>query len=238
MFTKILTCLGLLLATNFPLHALVETTIDPKSSLEVTFSLSAPNRISFEGGSITDIIVDTNACQSFLHQKTGQAFLTPLKEFQDVPTSVTLMTSSGETQTLSIFSTQKEGEIVLLTSSEKTSSPYQDELSFDYHSLTIDFLNQLLCGNIPSGYGIRELQNVNRGSLALPAHLCLTPLRLLEGPFEEIFLAEIFNSSKKKEILSSSSLKKAEDLWVFLSNPYLEPKETTLVIIATPKKER
>ena len=222
-----LTCAG-----TIPLSALVEQTIDPKSALELTFSTTSPNRIMFEGGSIVDVILDENKFQSFLHQKTGQAFLTPLNEMSELPTSVTIMTSSGDAQTLSILAKPGPGEIVVLKEKQNVPSK-QEELSSDYHSPTVDFLNSILWGTIPHGYGIRPLEGV---TFPIEAPFKAKSLRLLEGPFEEILVIEVSNSSKKVEALSPSTLKRRNDLWVFLSKTHLEPGEKTLAIISTKKE--
>ena len=177
----------LLLLGHFPLSALVEETIDPKSAIEITLSTTAPNRIMFEEGSIVDVILDETKFQSFLHQKTGQAFLTPFKEIKEFPTSITVMTSSGDTQTFSVFAEEKPGEIIILKDKESSASK-KSELSSDYHSQTVDFLNTLLWGNIPHGYGVRALQNE---TFPIERPFEATSLRLLEGPFEEILVIEI-----------------------------------------------
>ena len=186
----------------------------------------------FEGGSVIDVVLDENKFQSFLHQKTGQAFLTPLNEMKEHPTSVTVMTSSGDAQTLSILAQPGPGEIVVLKEKQNQASN-QEGLSSDYHSSTVDFLNNLLSGNIPHGYGIRTLQEE---TFPTKSPLKAKPLRLLEGPFEEILVIELHNSSKKGEALSSSMFKRENDLWVFLSKTYLDPGEKTLGIIATKKE--
>lgn len=222
-----LTCTG-----SIPLSALVEETIDPKSAMEITLSTTAPNRIMFEGGSITDVVLDENKFQSFLHQKTGQAFLTPLNEMKQHPTSVTIMTSSGDTQTLSILAEPGPGEIVILKD-KQLESPKREDLSSDYHSPTVDFLNNLLWGNIPYGYGVRALQE-EAFSIGVP--FTTKPLRLLEGPFEEILVVEVTNHSKRVETLNPSALKRQNDLWVFLSKTHLEPGEKTLAIISSKKE--
>lgn len=223
----LITCAG-----SVPLTALVEETIDPKSALEVTLSTTAPNRIMFEGGSIIDVVLDENKLQSFLHQKTGQVFLTPLNEMKEHPTSATIMTSSGDAQTLSIFAKPGPGEIVVLKDKQNEPSK-RKELSSDYHSPTVDFLNNILWGNIPYGYGVRALQEE---SFPIEHPLKTKSLRLLEGPFEEILVIEVSNHSKKVETLNPSAMKRQNDLWVFLSKTYLEPGEKTLAIISTKKE--
>ncbi|MCB1073366.1 MAG: type-F conjugative transfer system secretin TraK [Chlamydiia bacterium] len=222
----------LICAGSVPLTALVEEPIDPKSALEVTLSTTAPNRIMFEGGSIVDVVLDENKFQSFLHQKTGQAFLTPLNEMKEHPTSVTIMTSSGDAQTLSILAEPGPGEIIVLK--EKQNEPSKrEELSSDYHSPTVDFLNNVLWGNIPHGYGVRALEEA---TFSIEVPFKTRPLRLLEGPFEEILVIEVTNHSKKVETLNPSTLKRQNDLWVFLSKTHLEPGEKTLAIVSTKKE--
>jgi len=222
----------LILSNSLPLSALVEANIDPKSAIEITFSTTAPNRIMFEGGAITDVVFDENKFQSFLHQKTGQAFLTPLNEIKEHPTSITVMTSSGDAQTIQVLAQPGPGEIVILKEQHSISSK-KEELSSDYHSPTIEFLNDLLCGNIPYGYGVRSTQEE---SFPLDAPFIARSLRMLEGPFEEIRVVELQNRSKKTEPLNSSSLKRPNDLWVFLSKTHLEPGEKTIAIIAMKKE--
>lgn len=222
-----LTCVG-----SIPLAALVEETIDPKTALEVTLSTTAPNRIMFEGGSVIDVVLDENKFQSFLHQKTGQVFLTPLNEMKEHPTSVTIMTSSGDAQTLSVLAEPGPGEIVILKEKQNTSSK-REEFSSDYHSPTVDFLNNILWGNIPYGYGIRVLQE---DTFPLESPFKTKSLRHLEGPFEEILVIEVSNHSKRVETLNPSTLKRQNDLWVFLAKTHLEPGEKTLAIISTKKE--
>lgn len=214
------------------LSALVEETLDPKSSIEVILSSTSPNRIMVEGDVITDVIFDENTLQSFLHKKTGQAFLSPLKEIQKCPTSVTIMTLSGETQTFQVFAEPKAGEVIVLQEKETSPSP-QETLSSDYHSLTISFLNDLLWGNIPQGYGVRPTQEQ---SIPIQNPFTAKMLRTLEGPFEEILVLEIQNHSKRLETLKPPALKRDNDLWVFVSKTHLEPGEKTLAIVSKKKE--
>ncbi len=224
--------LSLALMRAVSLNALVEDTLDPKTSLTVTLSTTAPNRISFEGGAIVDVILDENKFQSMLHQKTGQAFLTPLKEIKEHPTSVTVMTSSGDSQTLSVFAEAGAAEIVVLKDREISISK-PEELSTDTHSPTVEFLNQLIEGAIPPGYGVCVLPSA---VVQLDSPIKARPLRLLEGPFERILVMEIHNPAKKQVVIHHSSLKKPNDLWAFLPKTHLEPGETTLAMISTKKE--
>lgn len=217
----------------FPLTlcALVESTIDPKTSLKVTLSTTSPNRIMFEDGAIVDLILDQEKFQSILHQKSGQAFLSPKSEIKEHPTSVTVMTSTGDTQTISVLAEPGPGEIILLK--ERTNQLSNEEpLSSDYHSGTIDFLNQILSGHIPRGYGTRTLK---QNPFPAQKDLAIKKLRLLEGPFEEILILEIANTTKKPKIIEIAQIKKQEDLWAFIANPHLDPREKTLAIISSKK---
>jgi len=217
----------------FSLTALVEETIDPKSAPCVLLSTTAPNRIAFEGGSISDIIFDESKFHSFLHQKSGQAFLTPLKEMEEVPTTITIVTSSGDVQTLQVLAKPSPGEIVILKERETDSLEPLESLSYNYHAPTVDLLNDLLHGGVPKGYG-----NVTPLGcpFALPPPFCVTPLRQVEGPFEEMTVLEICNGSKRIEHLEPEQLKRPGDLWCFLSKRHLEPKEKTIAIICTKKE--
>jgi len=214
------------------LTAVVEEILDPKSSIEVTLSTTSPNRIMVEEGVITDVIFDENKFQSFIHQKTGQAFLSSLKEIKECPTSMTIITGSGEAQTFQVFAEPKPGEIIILKEKELASSK-KEELSSDYHSPTVSFLNDLLWGNIPPGYVVRPIQEEN---FSLESPFAGRVLRTLEGPFEEILVLEVQNRSKRVETLKPSSLKSSNDLWVFLSKIHLEPGEKTTAIISKSKE--
>lgn len=230
--TKSAIVLSLTMANFSPLYALVEEVVDTKSSVEVTLSTTSPNRIMFEGGSITDMVLDENKFHSFLHQKTGQAFLTPLEEMKDNPTSVTVITSSGDAQTLSISAMPMPGEVIVLKEASSDVSK-SEPLSSDYHSSTIEFLNDILMGKVPQGYGVRSLEG---RSFSLEDPFSSKLIRLLEGPFEEIMVVEIENRSKKGIPLDVNRLKATEDLWVFVSQSFLDSGEKTLALIATKKR--
>jgi len=220
------------IASASMLSALVEETLDSKASPEIILSTTAPNRIMVEEGVITDVIFDENKFQSFIHQKTGQAFLNPLREIKECPTSVTVMTGCGEAQTFQVFAEPKPGEIIILKEKELVSSK-KEELSSDYHSQTVSFLNDLLWGNIPHGYGVRPIQEE---IFPLEGPYAVRALRMLEGPFEELLVIEVQNQSKRIENLNPESLKRTSDLWVFLSKTHLEPGEKTLAIISRSKE--
>lgn len=222
----------LTLSSSLPLSALIESTIDSKAAVEITLSTTSPNRIIFEGGAITDVIFDETKFQSFLHQKTGQAFLTPKQEIKEHPTSITVMTGSGEAQTFQVLAVPGPGEIVILKDKQLVAAK-PEELSEDYHSATVDFLNDLIWGNIPCGYGVHPIQE---GVLSLGAPFTAKSIRVLEGPFEQIFMFEMQNHSKRVETLKPSALKQQNDRWVFITKTCLEPGEKTIAIISRSKE--
>ena len=161
-----------------------------------------------------------SAFQSFIHQSTGQAFLIPIKPIEKHPTALTIITSSGEAQTLHVFAKPGVSELILLKSAKKKAMRYDVK--------TITFLSQLIAGEIPSGYAPYQGE-----SPSLPSSL-FTPklLKSLESPAEKIFLFEIKNSSHKAEKLICSALQSGHDLWLFASKDRLEPGESALLIIA------
>ena len=214
------------------ISALVEHRIDPKTAPQISFSSTSPNRISCEEGSIVDMVYDQNRFSGFIHQKTGQAFVTPLLTESDEPSSITLITSFGESQTIQVVSQPGSGEIVVLKG--KPEAKEEQILTTDYHSQTISFLNALLCGETPYGYG--DCAHAQNRELKLKQPFKHERIKTLEGPFEIIHVYQVENASKRPQTLSLSSSKESQDVWVFQEKKDLFPGEKILAIISSKKE--
>ena len=208
--------------------------LDREKTVEIILSHDDVNRFSVENGVIVDSISDATHLKTTLHPKTGSAFVfVTSKKALEKPVSLSLTTGCGEIQTFVVSTREGAGELVILTPTlekEREENP----LSTDYHSNTIDLLNRALAGKAPEGYGEREISTIDL--LRVPEPLISKAIKAFEGPFDTLFLFEVSNSSRRPASLSTSSLKREGDLWVFLPKTSLLPGEVLPCIIATQKE--
>lgn len=213
------------------LHALVEKNLNDKKPIEVTFSPTSHNRIAVEGGSVKLAFADETVFAITLDAVTGNAFVTLLRSIEETPALLTIVTNSGNIQDLWIRSEEKPPEHIILKEEEEV-----ENLSVKgdvFHAPTIEFLNAILEGKTPLGYGNASLDHAK--SLSLPKPLRFQPIKVLEGPFEYICIYQIQNEGRKPVVLSSDLLKATETAWVFLTAHQLNRHEDTVCIISYPK---
>ncbi|CCB87837.1 type-F conjugative transfer system secretin TraK [Simkania negevensis] len=220
-----------------PLLALTEVEFDPKTTPEVALSISSPNRITFEGGEITNVRFDQNRFQAAIDEKTGEVFISPLAEIV-IPSSITLRTSSGKSQTLNVTAQEGPGEVVYLCEKShqtKTSTNQVLPLSTDFHSKTIELLNDILSYKEPKGYGPKELKNEQ---FPLTPPLESTPIYLYEGPFDTLLVLSVENRSNNRVLLDLATLKSPQERWVFCQKNCLKEREKMLMVICRDKETR
>ncbi len=215
------------------LHALIEQPINEKKPIPIALSTTSHNRISIERGSVEKIFGDESCFNISIDRTTGNAFVTLTKDLTE-PMTLTIVTGSGLIQDLSVTTSDKPSEHLILKEVEDEMDEAM-QTTADFHGPTIDFLNKILEGKIPLGYGQRPLQTQER--LSLPHPLTTTPIEAFEGPFENIIVYKIKNTGKDSVILNAESLKKEKASWVFLNANELKPKEELLCIISYPKME-
>lgn len=215
------------------IYALVEEPINEKESIAVAFSTTSHNRISIEKGSIEKIFGDEAYFNINIDRTTGNAFVSLTRPIPD-PLMLTVVTSSGLIQDLSVTSREKTSEHLIL----KEVDSEADDLSLmtsNFHQPTVDLLNRILEGKIPLGYGQRPLHSED--TLLLPQPLATKAIEAFEGPFENIVVYKIKNIGKHPIVLSTDSLKTDKTFWAFLNAHELKPKEEVLCIISTQKSE-
>lgn len=231
MSWKPIYCIYPLLLCN-SVYGLVEHKIDEKKPLTIQFSKTSHNRISVERGSVEKIFGDESYFNINIDRTTGNAFVTVLRDIPD-PMTLTVVTNAGLIQDLAIASTDKLSEHLILKEEEDV-----DELiapPSNFHGPTIEFLNKLLEGKSPLGYGQRALND--KDILKLPHPLSASPIKAFEGPFENVLVFNIKNAGKDPIIINSETLKKDNASWVFLNAHELNAKEQVLCIISFPKSE-
>lgn len=226
-----LTCCFLPTLLCSSIYGLVEQKINEKKPLTLSFSKASHNRISVEGGSVEKIFGDESYFNINIDRMTGNAFINVLRDIPE-PTTLTVVTSSGLIQDLAVTSADKPSEQLILKEDDVEDSLI--ETTANFHGHTIDFLNQILEGKIPLGYGLRDLSD--KDNLQLPAPLVISVIKVFEGPFEEILVYSIKNAGKDP-IINSDSLKKDKASWVFLNAHELKAREQAVCIISLPKNE-
>lgn len=214
------------------MYALVEHRIDEKQPLSLIFSKTSHNRISVKEGSVERIFGDESYFNISIDRATGNAFVNVLRDIHE-PITLTVTTSSGLIQDLTIASSEKPSEHLILKEEEKQEDLI--ETTANFHGPTVDFLNKILEGSIPLGYGFRSVDEQDH--LPLPNPLIASIIKVFEGPFEEVHVYSIKNSGKNPIIINSNALKKEQASWVFLNAHELKAKEQALCIISFPKSE-
>src|ERR1700722_6842168 len=136
------------------IHALVEVRIDEKKPISALFSKSSHNRISVEHGSVEKIFGDETYLNITIDRTTGNAFGNVLRDIAE-PTTLTIVTRTGLIQDLTVTSADKPSEHLILNEVEEKEDII--ETTSNFHGHTVEFLNQILEGKIPLGYGQRAL---------------------------------------------------------------------------------
>lgn len=219
---------GILAASSA--FALVEKTIDEKHPIEVAFSTETHNRISVESGSVEKVFGDQALFSVSIDPSTGNAFINVLKEIEK-PAALTVVTSSGAAQDLLVRSTEGPSQQVWLKEAEGEEWSIRPVLS---HGSAIEFLNELIDGKTPSGYGERDWEEGE--VLDLPSPLVVTRVKALEGPFESVCVYRIQNPEYKTVVVDPEALKKDPNAWVFVGAQKLKMGTETLCIIGTAKE--
>jgi len=217
-----------------PLFALTEIELDPKTTPEVVLSINSPNRIAFDGGEITSVRFDQNRFQAVIDEKTGEVFITPHAEVT-TPSSITLRTSSGKSQTLNVTTQEGGGEVIYLYDKALKKTILGNglfPLTTDYHTRTVELLNDILSYKEPKGYGPKELQEEK---FPLNPPLESTPLYLYEGPFDTLLVLSVENRSNNRVLLDPSTLKSPKERWVFCQKTCLKEREKMLMIVCHKK---
>ncbi len=213
-------------------HAVVELVADDKAPLQVTFSRQSHNRISVANGSIRRLFGDQSLFSVTIDDLIGQAFVTVLQDIRDTPASLTVVTQTGLVQDILVVSDTKPSEHLIIKEGQPEVEEFP-QFSTDFHALTVDFLNGLLSGRTPLGYGKREFRVGDK--LELPNPLRATPMGVFEGPYETIVLYQISNTGRKPIVIDPLSIKKTGDNWVFLDAHELDFTESAICIISSPK---
>lgn len=222
-----------LIATT-SLYAALEIGIDEKNPLPVTFSRISHNRISVEDGAVERVIGDGSIFSVTLDRVTGNAFVNVLRDIGEKPIMLTVITSSGLIQDLSISSYEGHSQHVILQEEEEIEEFLPNEELF--HAATVEILNKILEGKIPLGYGQRGLEGEEK--LELPNPLIATPVKAFEGASETIIVYRLQNNGRQPVVITSDSLKKDDHLWVFLNGQELKSKEQVLCVMAFPKNRK
>jgi hypothetical protein len=234
MMKRVISYMSVALCAS-PLFALTEIELDPKTTPEVVLSISSPNRITFEGGEITNVRFDQNRFQAVIDEKTGEVFISPHAECTS-PSSITLRTSNGKSQTLNATAQEGPGEVVYLYDKDAKAQAQANHtlpLSTDFHSKTIDLLNDILSYKQPKGYGPKELKET-QFPLTLP--LESTPLYLYEGPFDTLLVLSVENRSNTRILLDPNTLKSPRERWVFCQKTCLKEREKMLMVVCQSKE--
>ena len=223
IFSTLLCCSG---------HALIEQTIDEKKPVPVVLSKTSHNRIAVQEGGVDRVFAAEAYFNISIDRTTGNAFVTVIREIPEAIT-LTVVTNSGLIQDLSVTAADKPSEHLILK--EEGDDEGVGEKPALFHEHTVGFLNQILEGHVPLGYGQREL--TQKDALELPKPLIVFPVKAFEGAFEEVVVYTIKNGGKDPIILNAESLKKRGASWVFLNAHELKAKEGVVCLISTPKSE-
>lgn len=225
-----LICPALLLT---PAYALMESGIDEKIPIPITFSKASHNRIAVEHGSVEKIFGDETYFNISIDRTIGNAFINVLRDITE-PTTLTVVTGTGLIQDLAVVSANIPSEHLILKEKEEEKEELIETTS-NFHGATVEFLNQILEGKSPLGYGQRAFTDAE--TLRLPPPLSVSPIKVFEGPFEEVAVYSIKNTGKNPIIIDAQSLKKGNISWVFCNAHELKAKEQIVCIVAFTKSE-
>lgn len=193
--------------------------INEESSFLCHFSLTEPNRICIEGGSVKKVFFNEGDLSVFLDEESGQVFVSPA-QFDQKAKTLCVLSDQKKMQNLEIQFEEREAGIVIL----------KDLLQ--KRSVLSDF-DRIFEGYIPRDY--------EPSTKALPANkgtkgVYFRCLRAMEGKNETIFVWELSNLSRRVLILNEEGLRTPEDEYYILQKKRLAPSEKTLAISATRRE--
>jgi hypothetical protein len=220
--------------TEFSGANFVAAEFKQEKSIDVVFSRHSHNRISWERGSIISITGDSTLFAVEINPKIGQAFVHVLRDLTVQPATLTVISSTGLVQDLLVRSLEKPSTHISIRESQEEEEDFTSTY-VDFHTQTIEFLNDILENKIPFGYGQRSIQDSDK--LSLPSPLEVKIIKALNGPFETIVIYHLTNMGRQSIRLNPNTLKRSEDSWVFLNARELDYREGTLCILAKPKEE-
>lgn len=215
------------------MHALIEQQIDEKKPIELVFSTSSHNRISVEDGGVEKVFGDESYFNINIDRATGNAFVNVLRDITEHPSTLTVVTSSGFIQDLSVSSSDKPSEHLILKDVREEEELIETTSNFHVH--TVEVLNKILEGKIPLGYGQKTASDGE--TINLPYPLVASFIKAFEGPFEEIMVYSIKNVGKHPIVIDADTIKKEKASWVFLNAHELKAKEQVVCIVSFPKNE-
>lgn len=221
-----------LFLVNFgSIYGVVEHAMDEKKPIDVIFSKNSHNRIAVSQASVEKIFGDENLFSIQIDPTTGNAFI-KIKRDITIPTTLTVVSSTGAIQDLYVISDDIPSEHLILKENSQEEEEVMSNFSI-FHTTTIEFLNQILENKTPLGYGRREIIGLTIPNLPKPLEAEI--IQAFEGPYESIVVYKIRNSGKTPIILSSDSLKKNDVNWVFLNAHELKAKENVVCIMSHQK---
>ena len=221
---------GLMLGSTLQGSSYEKHIINVTQPIHVQFSHKSHNRIGIEDGAVTKIIGDNGLFSVTIDQTTGQAFVT-LNQAIEEQSTLTVVSSTGAIQDLNVVSKDGPGQYLLLEDAQSCDDEYMDSVNFQ--AMAVDFLNRILIGDTPIGYGVRDLSPDD--VLVLPNPLATQAVKALEGPLDDIVIYKISNHGKTPVFLRPEAIKKAHQSWVFLTGHELTRGTTVYCVVCSPK---
>lgn len=220
--------------TNSKIKDFVSVDFREDEQVDVVLSRYSHNRISWEKGEIMSVIGDSTIFSVEINPKIGQAFVHVLRDLTSQPATLTIVSFTGLVQDLLIRSELKPSTHISIRETQEEEESFT-KTYVNFHTQTIDFLNDILENKIPFGYGQRPLQDSDK--LTFPSPLEAEILKVLEGPFETIIVCYLTNAGRQPIRLYPNTLKRSEDSWVFLNARKLGHKEGTFCILSRPRED-
>ncbi len=216
------------------LNAAVTYQLDGQTAPEITLSTTSLNRIGFNEGAIVQVLFDGNRFTTHISPITGELFITPTSKIE-LPTSLSVITDTGITQTFQVTSCDGPGEIVLLKEAEKEKEPVVFNHFDATPSYSIATLNLLFSGLCPDGH-VKRYPQPEDTLFYVPERGKATLVCVIEGPYERFLLFDLKNVSRKPLYIHPDHLKGAAKEEVVIAKPTLGPKETTRLMVIRKKE--
>jgi hypothetical protein len=216
--------------------AFVEEPVNEKVPLAVEFSTRAHNRVTVKDGTISRVLGDESLFEVSIDKSTGQAFISLRREVGEFPATLTVVTGSGSVQDLVVTSNpEKLSEFVILKEQEELEDEEYRQVGSP-HTPSIDFLNALLSGKIPEGYG--KVSEYPLDHFEVPRPLDMVAVQAIEGPFERVVIYRLINTKRRPIQIDELAIKRPEDFWVFVGNRKLSGNAETFCIVSTSKEAK
>lgn len=201
--------------------------MDTTRTICCNFSNKHHNRILIDQSRIKKIMFPEEKLFARMEDISGQVFI-QAKSLAQEPTFISVISSEGVVQDIEITFSDCPSQVIMLKEKKEPAPPCKKEPLISHYPIDCT-VAAILKGKMPLGYVSMPFRRaVFKPKLGLSAKL----VGRLRGTFESLCIYEINNTGICKRKIFEKELSTEGVFWVFLEKNCLEPKETTIAVVA------